>query len=249
MSQSDATPADPQPEISPIDLEEQSRQSMQAVGNLIERISPWLFAFGSWIFGGFIAFDLLVVASLITVGPAHATVLISITAFACALPLSVAGLFLLKLIQEMKDVGIDEQMLHAFQDAGFPIEAYFPQDRASLHRRRTGIALSYSLGILALSIVLTLVGMVAALWYMAWWVGVVFLAMVLLSQVLVIIVIAHSFPPESEAEKEQKRRYREYLAKQRKGQRKAEQERQKGGNPAVLSPPSSPEEAKPSQED
>ncbi len=127
MSQSDATPADPQPEISPIDLEAQSRQSMQALGNLVERISPWLFAFGSWIFGGFIAFNLLVVASLITVGSAHAAVLVSITAFACALPLNVAGLFLLKLIQEMKDVGLDEQMLHAFQDAGFPIEAYFPQ--------------------------------------------------------------------------------------------------------------------------
>jgi ABC-type multidrug transport system fused ATPase/permease subunit len=224
---------------------------MQAVGNLIERIAPWLFAFGSWIFGGLIAFNLLVVASLITVGTAHAVVLVSITAFACALPLNVAGLFLLKLFQEMKDVGIDEHMLHAFQDAGFPIEAYFPppQAKESLHRRRTGIALRYSVGIVAMSIVLTLIGMVAALWYMAWWIGVVFLAMVLVSQVLVIIVFAHSLPPESEAEKEQKRRYREHRTRQRKEQRKTEREMQEGGNPAVFSPPSSPDAAKPSQED
>src|SRR6266566_421656 len=174
MSQSDATSADPKPEISPIDLEEQSRQSMQALGNLIERISAWLFAFGSWIFGGLIAFNLLVLASLFTIGPIHPAILVS----------------------------------------------------------------------------LTLTGMVSVLWYMAWWVGVVFFAMVLVSQVLVIIVIAHSLPPESEAEKEQKRRYREHLARQRKGQRKAEQERQKDGSCAVISPPpSSLEEAKPSQED
>ncbi len=225
---------------------------MQALGNLIERISAWLFAFGSWIFGGLIAFNLLVLASLFTIGPIHPAILVSLTAFACALPLNVAGLFLLKLIQEMKDVNIDEQMLHAFQDTGFPIEAYFPpsQERVSLYKRRTDVALGYSTGILAFSVALTLTGMVSVLWYMAWWVGVVFFAMVLVSQVLVIIVIAHSLPPESEAEKEQKRRYREHLARQRKGQRKAEQERQKDGSCAVISPPpSSLEEAKPSQED
>ena len=227
MSQNTSSSTAPNQEFSSIELEEQSRQSMQAVGNLIERITPWLFTFGSWIFGGFIAFELLIVASLITVGPVQPAILVSITAFACALPLNVAGLFLLKLIQEMKDVGIDEHMLHAFQDAGFPIEAYFPQDRESLHSRRTSVALRYSVGILMLSIVFILVGMVATLWYMAWWVGVVFLSMVLVSQVLVIIVIAHSFPPESEAEKELKRRYREYVARQRDGQHKAERERQK----------------------
>lgn len=224
----DSIPTDPQQGVPQADPEEQSKQSMKALGNLVERITPWLVTFGSWIFGGLIAFNLLVVASLITVGPVHPAILVSTAAFTCALPLNVAGLFLLRLIQDMKDVGIEDHMLHAFQDAGFPIEAYFPppQVRESLHKRRTDVALRYSVGIAALSIVLTLTGMVAALWYMAWWIGVVFFTMIMFSQVMVIIVIVRSLPPESEAEKEQKRRYREHLTMQRKEHRKTEREMQ-----------------------
>ncbi len=227
MSQHTSSQTAPNQGFSSIELEEQSRQSMQAVDNLIERISAWLFAFGSWIFGGLIAFNLLVTASLFTIGPIHPAILVSLTAFACALPLDVAGLFLLRLIQEMKDVNIDEQTLHAFQDTGFPIEAYFPpsQERTSLYKRRTHVALGYSTGILAFSVVLTLTGMVAVLWYMAWWVGVVFLAIAMLSPVLVIAVIVHSLPPESEAEQELKRRFREQQTWQRQEQCKTKRDR------------------------
>ena len=216
MPQSNSTPTDPE-----MGLDKQAQESMKALGNLVDRITPWLFSFGSWIFGGLIAFNLLVMASLITVGPTHATILVSITAFACALPLDVAGLFLLRLVQDMKDVGFEDHVLHAFQDAGFPIESYFPppQARESLYKRRTRAALLYSLGIVGLCIVLTLTGIVAALWYMAWWIGVVFIATVIFSQGIVIIVIVRSLPPESEAEKEQKRRYREHLIRQRESER------------------------------
>lgn len=195
---------------------------MQAVGNLIERSTPWLFEFGSWIFGGLIAFILLVIPALVTVGPAHTAILIAITAFACALPLNVAGIFLLRLVQDLKNAGLGEHALQAFQDAGFPIEAYFPQDKEALQRRRKDIALRYAVCILVLGTLLTLGGIAAVFWYMAWWVGVVFLAMVLFSLLLVILVIAHSLPPASEEEKEHKRRYQEYRDQQRKGQRKAE---------------------------
>lgn len=215
MAQNNAAPGAPESGMPPLNLEAQSRQSMQAVGNLIERITPWLFAFGSWVFGGLIAFNLMVIASLITVGPVQPAILVASAALACALPFNVAGLFLLKLIPEMKEAGIDEHMLHTFQEAGFPVEAYFPQEKASLHRRRSRITLSYALGILVFSLLLTLCGMAAALWYLAWWVGVTFLLMVLISQALVIIVFAHSLPPASEEEKEHKRRYKEQRTKQR----------------------------------
>ena len=245
MSQSDSTPADP-------DMDKQAQQSMKAFGNLVDRITPWLFSFGSWIFGGLIAFNLLIIASLITVGPTHPAILVSITAFACALPLDVGGLFLLKLVQDMKDVGFEDHVLHAFQDAGIPIEAYFPPPQASgsLYKRGTHVALRYSLGIVGLCIVLTLTGIVATLWYMAWWIGVVFIAMIMLSQAIVVIVIARFLPPESEADKEQKRRYREHLSRRREEQRKTEREIQEGGSPAEFSPPPSPPDtSKPSQED
>jgi hypothetical protein len=190
----------------PIDLK---AQSLLGLGNLVERITPWLFDVGSWIFGGLIAFHLVILASLITVGPADSAILISITAFACALPLNVAGVFLLRLVKDMKDIGLEDLTLQAFQHASFPdIEAYFPppEQRALLHKRRAGVALRFALGIVLVSSALTLTGLVAALWYMAWWVGVALLAMVILSTGLVTAALATSQPPVSDAERELKRR-------------------------------------------
>lgn len=191
--------------------DDQAERSLQGLGNLIGRITPWLFAVGSWIFGGLIAADLVVLSSLIAVGPADGPVLIAITAFACALPLNVAGVFLLRLTNDMNDIGIDDLALQSFQDAGFPdIEAYFPpsSDRESHHKNRAILALRYALGIAALSIALTLTGLVAALWHIAWWVGVTLFVMVILSTVLVIGALAHSLPAESKAEMERRRRQR-----------------------------------------
>jgi hypothetical protein len=209
--------------MEPLNLEAQSKQSIQGLGNLIERITPWLFEVGSWIFGGLIAFNLVVIASLITVGPVDDIILVSITAFACALPLNVAGVFLLRMVKDMKEIAIDDLTLQAFQDAEFPdIEAYFPPagERAVLYKRRSRVALRYALGIVLVSTALTLTGLVAAVWYMAWWVGVALLVMIILSTVLVMAVLAHSLPPASEAEKVLKRRYREQRHQQGREQPK-----------------------------
>ena len=223
MSQSDSTPVDPGPRPEGAIA---GNVVWQALGNLLLRITPWLFDFGSWLFGGLIAFNLVIIAALFTIGPTHAAILVSTAAFAIALPLDVTGLFLLRLAQDMKDVTFDDQLAQEFHDAGFSIEKYLPspQVRESMPKKRAVVVLSYSAGILALSVLLTLMGIIAALWYMAWWIGVAFLAMVVLSQVLVIIVIVHLLPPESEQEKEYKRRYREHLAEERKEQQKPSQE-------------------------
>jgi len=194
------------------DLEQESKRSLNALGNLVEILTPWLLDVGSWVFGGMIAFDLVIISALITVGPVDRTILMSLTAFVCALPLNVTGVFLLRLIQDMKDIRIDDLALQAFQDSGFPdIEAYFPpsRERKSLHKRRSNIALRYSMAIVTLSLALTLIGLVAALWHMAWWIGAVLLGMVVLSAALVIVIMAHALPPESEAEKTLKRRYQQ----------------------------------------
>jgi len=34
---------------------------------LLDRVKPWLIEFGSWIFGGLIAFNLIIVAPLLTI--------------------------------------------------------------------------------------------------------------------------------------------------------------------------------------
>jgi hypothetical protein len=79
-----------------------------------------------------------------------------------ALPLNVAGIILLRLIKDVNDSGLDDLTLRAFRDAGFPeIDGYFPspRERASQDARRSSVALLYALGIVAVSIAMTIAGM------------------------------------------------------------------------------------------
>jgi uncharacterized membrane protein len=234
MSQTDPAPADPQQEISRATPEEPDKQSRKpiwqatpgevwkAFGKFVERITPWLFEVGSWIFGGLIAFTLLVMAALITVGPVDPAITVATAAFALALPLNLAGLFLLKLVQDLKQIGFEEELAQVFQEVGFTVaeQVASPTALEALRKRRTGVVLSYSLGILALSVLLTLTGMMATLWHMAWWIGVVFFVMVILCLAIVMVAIVTSQPPDSEEDKEQKRRYREEITRQAKEQYK-----------------------------
>ena len=179
--------------------DEQSELTMRGLGNLVDRITPWLLDVGSWIFGGLIAVNLVLLSSLITVGPVDAAIRTSTAALTVALPLHVAGIVLLRLTKDVKDVGLDDLTLRAFQDAGFPaIEAYFPpaRERASLRARRSRVALVYATGIAALSIALTVTGVAAAVWHMGRWIAVVLLATVGLSALLVTVAIAHALPPD-----------------------------------------------------
>ena len=216
MSQTEPAPADPHQEISLAAAEEQNKQIMKAFGKLVERMTPWLLEIGSWIFGGLIAFTLLVLAPLFTIGPADPTILVSTAAFALALPLNVTGLILLRLVNDLKQVGFEEELAQAFQDVDSTVREQIvsPKSLESWQKRRTGFFLGYSFGILALSVLLTLTGLIALLWYMAWWIGVIFFVMVFISLVIVIVALVSSQPPASPEEKEQKRRYREELTRQ-----------------------------------
>lgn len=191
---------------SPVD--ERSARTFEGLRNLIAKITPWLIDVGSWIFGGLTAINLVVISALITVGPVAAAIKISTAALAAALPLNVAGILLLRLIKDLKDVGIDGLTLRAFHDAGFPyIDAYFPapRERATQHARRTRVVLLYSVGIAALSIALTVTGIGAAVWHVGQWVALVLVSSIVLSAALVTIAIAHGLPPESDAETRLKR--------------------------------------------
>jgi hypothetical protein len=94
-------------------------QSLKGFGTMVERITPWLLDLGSWIFGALIAFDLLILAALLTVGPADLAALIATAAFALALPPTVAGFFLLRLLEDIKSARLEDVAVEAFQDAGF----------------------------------------------------------------------------------------------------------------------------------
>lgn len=181
---------------------------INALARLVEWITPWLVEVGSWAFGGLLALNLVVIAALITVGPVDRAVLTAVMSFACALPLDIAGIVLLRLIKDVQDIRIDDLTLKAFQEAHFPdIDAYFPPERTrkSFNRRRARIALAYALVIAGLSTGLTLVGLMASLWHMAPWVAEVFGGTIAVSVLLLAAVLVHSLPPQSAAEQELRR--------------------------------------------
>lgn len=153
---------------------------------MVERITPWLLDLGNWIFGGLIALNLLILGSLLTIGPGNRAVIIATAALALALPPDIAGFLLLRLAADMKNVDLEEVATKAFVDAGFGVEEQPASPDPGLEeKRRAKVVLRYSYALLALTILLTVIGVTAALWYMAWWIAIAFVAMIVVSQALV----------------------------------------------------------------
>lgn len=176
-------------------MDERATQSLDALSRLLDRTTPWLSEVGSWVFGGLVAANLVMISTLLTVGPVDAAIRLAVTAFACALPLNVAGIVVLRLSKDLGDFAVDDQALQAFRESGFPdIETYFPSatERAALPKRRSRLALRYSLAIATVGATLTFAGLVAALWHMGRWIGLAFLAAAGLGAGLVLIAFAHA---------------------------------------------------------
>lgn len=177
---------------------------MRGLARLIERIAPWLVDVGTWIFGGLMALNLVVIAALLTVGPVDVAVNVAVAAFGCALPIEVAGMILLRLSKDVDDIRLEALTQRSFEEARFPnIGAYFPspRQRGAVRRRRTRVTLAYALALATVSVALSMVGMVASLWHMAPWVAEASIAASALSALLVLLVGVHAMPPESAAEK------------------------------------------------
>lgn len=165
-------------------------RTQAALGTLLERMTPWLLDLGNWIFGALIAFSLVIIGAMLTVGPVDRAVLVATAAFALALPLDVAGFFLLKLAADMKKVDLETVATAAFVEAGFSSEQVGQAlDPRESEKQRTQRVLGYSYSLLVLTVLLTLVGVTAALWHMAWWIGVAFAAMLVLSLVIVVVAL------------------------------------------------------------
>src|SRR5215469_11974826 len=179
-------------------------QGRKAYSSMLERITPWLFEVGSWIFGGLIAFTVLIIGALLPVRPVDLPVEIATVVFALALPLNVTGLVLLRIVRDVKPVGFEQGIVRVFQEAGLtPGEQQIPSltTLEAVRKRGTRNVLYTALGILTLSAVLTVAGMVAALWHVEWWIGVAFVVMVFICQTVVQIVMVTSQPPLSAQDK------------------------------------------------
>ena len=192
MPSANQGPADAQQGSSRIAADDTFSRAMAGFGKLIELITPWLLDLGSWISGALIAFNLLILGALLTVGPGDHAVLAATAAVALALPPGVAGFFLLRLAADMKSVDLEEVATTAFQQVGFTSGDGAPAlgTPESGEKRRMRVVLRYSYALLALTLLLTVIGVTAALWHMAWWIAVLFVAMVVISQGLLLRAIA-----------------------------------------------------------
>ena len=182
------------------------RRQRERTEGLVARTTDWLTEVGAWVFGGLLALNLVLVASLLDVGPVDTAILISICALGCALSVNVVGIVLNRLVKDIKYVEVAERLpiLQELSEAeSSEIEALDtpPEEREPFQQRRSTMALWSSLGLAALSGVLTAIGLVAALWHMAWWVGLAGLVTAVLSATLIGVVFISTKPPVSEADK------------------------------------------------
>lgn len=207
--------------------EELNQQITQATWKFFDRISPWLLEVGSWIFGGLIAFNVFVLGPLMTLGPVDSAIMVAITAFALVLPLDVAGLIVLRIARDLSNVDFsadfEAEVRQAMQSIGPSIgeqaqAAPAPRSLEAMRKKNTRSALVYSSGMLTLSIVLTLAGIIAALWHVAWWIAVAFAVMVVFSLLIVGLAVGSAQQPASAEEKQRMRRYGRELARWEKEQ-------------------------------
>ena len=216
MSQANPAPTGPKSDAAYVAAQASLRQVEKASQEAVELTTPWLVDIGAWVFAGLIAFDLVVMAPLIVTASFDQALTISIVMFALALPLNLAGLVMLRLIQDMTHIGFSEEWARAYQDAGLPLgeQLASPKAREEQRKRRATIVLRYAFTVLTLSVALTLTGLTAALWHTAWWIGIVFLAMSLVSLAIVIAALVTLGPRESPEDRERQRHYWDEMVKQ-----------------------------------
>lgn len=169
-------------------VDENWRRTQQGLTQLFDVITPWLLDLGNWIFGALIAFNLLILGVVLTIGPVDVAVKIATAAFAAALPPNVVGFVLLRVGEDMRKIRIRETATQAFQDAGFKVEDM--PDPKAMERQFGQRTLMYTYGLMTLTLLLTLIGLFAALWHSAWWIALVFLSMLGLSQVVMVAALS-----------------------------------------------------------
>ena len=165
------------------------RRTRLGFTQFVDVISPWLLELGSWIFGALIAFNLVILSAALTIGPVDTSMTIAIASFGLALPVDVAGFVLLRLVTDMKKIRLQEVASQAFKDAGFKVDEVMP-DSVNAERKFQSVTLRYTYSLMTLAIVLTLSGITAALWHGAWWIGVGFLVMVVVTQGVVLAAMS-----------------------------------------------------------
>lgn len=166
------------------------RRTQLGFTQFLDVVAPWLLELGSWIFGALIAFNLVTLGVVLTIGPVDTAVKISTAAFALALPPNVVGFVLLRLVADIRKIRLQDTATKAFEEAGFRREDVPQPDTKRLERRMSSVTLAYTYGLMSLAILLTLVGLTAALWHSAWWIGVGFVVMLALCLAVLLLAVS-----------------------------------------------------------
>ena len=144
-------------------------------------MAPWLMELGNWIFGGLIAFNLLILGAVLTIEPLDDAVRIAIAADALALPPSVVGLILLRLVADVRNLRQSQAAKQAIREAGFTLAGVPPPERQAAVVRLRTVIFRFTNGLMIVTVLFTLIGLTAALWHAGWWIGIAFLAVLALS--------------------------------------------------------------------
>jgi hypothetical protein len=157
------------------------RSTQVGFAQFLAGIAPWLTELGNWIFGGLIAFNLVILGAVLTIEPLDNAVRIAIVADALALPPCLVGLVLLRLVADVRTIRNSQTAKQAFHDAGFTLDGLPPSQRQAAVQKLDTVILRFTTSLMMVTVLLTLVGLTAALWHAAWWIGVAFLAILALS--------------------------------------------------------------------
>lgn len=177
-------------------------RTQAAFGSVLETMTPWLFDLGNWIFGALIAFSLVMLGALLTVGPVDRAILVATASFALALPLDVAGFVLLRFAADMKTIDFEGVTTKAFVDQGFdPVQVGVSADPKAAEKRRAQTVLRISYTLLNVTLLVTLTGITAALWHMSWWIGVLFAASAVVSLITIAAGVSGGRRPASASRK------------------------------------------------
>ena len=157
------------------------RETESAFAEFLEGVGPWLTELGNWIFGGLIGFNLVILGAVLTIEPLDVAAKIAIAADASALPPSAVGLILLRLAVDVRSIRQSQTAKQVLRDAGFTFGGLPAPERHAAAVKLNAVILRSTNRLMVLTILLTLIGLTAALWHAAWWIGVAFLVALVLS--------------------------------------------------------------------
>lgn len=165
---------------------------MQALQNWMGQsqqiVLQWLYNAGGWIFTGLIAVALLILQNLIAIGRTDRVLLVAGLALAAALPLNLAGVWIVRYLRNQDQALAAATLSSVPQVAGDEVTVSNAPIFSAKQRQFTNTILSI---LLDLSVLLTLLGIVCALWHISGAITVVFLITLVLGLLTTLWVLAY----------------------------------------------------------